>query len=295
MIKVFLDSGAYSAWKLGPAIDLDEYIAFLKSNKDLLDCYIGLDLIPGDGVVEWRPDKIEGAARASYDNHCRMKDAGLTPIPVFHHGEAFDWLKRYLDGGEQLIAVSVKGNAYQAMAWLDDVFVILKRWSGVKAHGLGLTSLSLLRRYPFASVDSGTWLKQSAIGQIPIPRYLDGRPNYRLPHQTVSVTDKARGRRNHVEQLAEFERDRLDAFLNDEVGIELAQARASPKHRWRCWLTFFRAVQTMYIPKIVPVTDGRQCELLVKQGFNRHLLSYYKLRTKRASALQEYVLSENKV
>jgi hypothetical protein len=51
----------------------------------------------------------------------------------------------------------------------------------------------------------------------------------------ASVSDRAIARSNHVEDLTDFKRQRLDQFLNEEVGIELAQARESPQHRWRCW------------------------------------------------------------
>lgn len=45
----------------------------------------------------------------------------------------------------------------------------------VKIHGLACTSFRLLQKYPLWSVDSATWTKLAAYGNIFVPKKTDGR------------------------------------------------------------------------------------------------------------------------
>jgi hypothetical protein len=286
MIKVMLDSGAYSSWTKGVIINPDDYIEYIKSNQHLLDGFINLDKIPRSVGMANR------AAKQSYQNQQKMKRAGLSPIPVFHPGEDFDWLKRYLTNREPRIALSVKGNQYEAMDWLDDCFTIIGK-RPVRVHALGTNSGAILHQFAFETVDASTWLKQAALGQIPIPSYSDGRPNYSLKHRIVSVTDRSFARGNHVERLRKFELDRVHRFLNDEVGIALDQIRQDAQYpnRQKCWLTFLKGLEASCGKKIVPVSMVRTsiAKLLVEYGFEYHLLSYAKLKDAPKDALKKYV------
>lgn len=102
-IKTLLDSGAYGAFtsKKHERIELTQYIAFIKSFGCFFDLYVNLDVIAGSrGDYEFDPELIEIAAKQSDENLRRMKDADLNPIPVFHQGENFSWLRRFRDDGE---------------------------------------------------------------------------------------------------------------------------------------------------------------------------------------------------
>ena len=44
--KIFIDSGAYSAFTRGIKIDIDEYISFLNKYHSSFDLYASLDVIP---------------------------------------------------------------------------------------------------------------------------------------------------------------------------------------------------------------------------------------------------------
>src|SRR5262245_41715009 len=133
--RLLLDSGAYSLWRSGQHIDLADYIAFLQRNPSRFENYITLDQIPGeDGRREWRAELVEEAAKQSYRNHRKMRDAGLRPVPVVHIGERQYWLRRYADDGEPMIALGVKGT-YDAMRWLDKCFAILPSYPHVRTHG----------------------------------------------------------------------------------------------------------------------------------------------------------------
>jgi len=89
-----LDSGAYSAWNRDETIDIDEYIAFIKKHRKLVDTYVNLDVIPGKYGRPRTQQEVEASAKLSYENLQYMKSKGLSPIPVFHQGERFHWLER---------------------------------------------------------------------------------------------------------------------------------------------------------------------------------------------------------
>ena len=48
--KLFIDSGAFSAWTRGKQIDVDEYINWINERADFIDLYGQIDVIPGDRV-----------------------------------------------------------------------------------------------------------------------------------------------------------------------------------------------------------------------------------------------------
>ena len=170
-----LDSGAYSAWKKGELLPIKEYIAYIKEHAELLHSYVSLDVLPGRAEKMDRSQAgIEKSAEASRRNHQIMRDAGLSPIPVFHMGERFAWLERMIDDGEPYIGISPYHRASQsaAGAWLDQCFTRLTDSRGrpvAKTHGFGVTWYAFLARYPWTTVDSVTWSIAPVYGRLTIP------------------------------------------------------------------------------------------------------------------------------
>jgi|TARA_R100001530_G_scaffold62534_1_gene45006 hypothetical protein len=142
--SIFLDSGAYSAFTQEFEINIQSYIAFIKKHLSKIEIYANLDVI--------------GDAEATYKNQKIMEDAGLSPLPCFHHGEDFKWLQKYLDEGHTYIALGgLVGGSYNKLApWLKKCLKIIPE--DVKVHGFGLTSTRLLKQFDFYSVDSTSWL-----------------------------------------------------------------------------------------------------------------------------------------
>jgi hypothetical protein len=154
-IEIIMDSGAYSAWRLGKAVDLNEYCAFLEANQDWIAHYVNLDTI--------NPRDPEAAARASFDNLVAMRKRGLRPMPVFHAGENIDWLRRMLDLGCDYIGLASlsmsdrgRANDWYAAAWQE----MTDRAGNptVRVHGLGEGRWSSLSRFPWFSADSTSWV-----------------------------------------------------------------------------------------------------------------------------------------
>ena len=77
-MKAMLDSGAYSAWTQEQAIDVHDYVAFVKATQHLWDTVINLDVIAGRDATR---EEFEHYAQRCYDNLRIMKAAGSVPNP----------------------------------------------------------------------------------------------------------------------------------------------------------------------------------------------------------------------
>jgi len=160
---------------------LDEYIEFIHKYKNQLMGYVNLDIIYN--------------AEESWENQKYMESHGLVPIPVFHYGEDFKWLKRYVDNYEYIGIGGVAGGVtlQQFVTSLGDrAFEYISQTNPkIKVHGFAVTSFNLIRQYSWFSVDSTTWLKHAAYGNVMVPRY-DLRKetfDYGSPPFIVSVSE----------------------------------------------------------------------------------------------------------
>lgn len=182
-IKIFLDSGAYSAWTQNIKIDIKDYIEFIKKYKDHLEVYAVLDSI--------------GDPKATFANQMLMERAGLTPLPCFHYGEDVKWLQKYLDRGHDYIALGgmVPIPNKELYQWLDFLFTdLLTNADGipkVKVHGFGMTSFDLMLRYPWYSVDSTSWIITGRNGGVFVPFMKDGKYIYNKPPNKVTVSNRS--------------------------------------------------------------------------------------------------------
>lgn len=157
--NIMLDSGAFSAFTLKKKIRIVDYIRFIKS-QETIKVYYNLDVI-GDERLTWR-------------NQNHMEAAGLHPLPVFHMGESFESLRKCLEYDYFAIGGLVGGDARSLCKWLDKVFKFIGPNPRNKIHALGVTSDLVLRRYPWFSCDSTSWLVVSAMGKILIPKKKKG-------------------------------------------------------------------------------------------------------------------------
>ena len=69
LLKTMLDSGAYSAFRQGKKIDIDEYAEFIKVNGHNYDAKITLDVI--------------NDAKNTYRNWLYLRNKGVDVIPVY--------------------------------------------------------------------------------------------------------------------------------------------------------------------------------------------------------------------
>lgn len=168
-VDLFLDSGAFSAWTQGVEIDIYEYCNFIKEYIDIINVYANLDVI---GIGGKQPNRL--TAEMTYKNQKIMEGEGLEPMPVFHFGEPLDYLEYYTDNYSYL-ALGVAGNSgIKLIPWLNECFSSYicndKGFPKIKVHGFAVTSLKVMLRYPWYSVDSTSWVVTGRMGSIYVPR-----------------------------------------------------------------------------------------------------------------------------
>ena len=100
--KLFIDSGAFSAWTQGKVIDVDEYIKWINDRADYIDLYGQIDVIPGDRNSGKLPttEEVKVAAQKTWENYLYMRPKMKKPeglLYTFHVGEPIEFLKRALE------------------------------------------------------------------------------------------------------------------------------------------------------------------------------------------------------
>lgn len=194
-VDLFLDSGVFSAWarkndankavrdKAKRVLNLKGYAKFIKRHEHILECYATMDDIPGEFGMARTQQQLEESAKISYDNQQTLKSLGVKPIPIYHQGESFKWLERYVMDGEPYVGISTAKDLRNSeqREWLDRVFSMITNKKGVpyiKTHGFGITNISLLLRYPWWTADSTTWSLAAGYGLVYVPRIDHDKPDY---------------------------------------------------------------------------------------------------------------------
>lgn len=158
--RIFLDSGAYSMFTLGVKVDFKAYAEFIKRYSHVICAASNMDYIGAS------------SEQLTWDNQRRLEDLGVKVHPVHHARDDDKWLQFYIDKGYKYILLGgmVPESTKYLTQWLDRVWGnILTDDKGkplVKVHGFGLTGDALMRRYPWYSVDSTTWLMVASFGAI---------------------------------------------------------------------------------------------------------------------------------
>lgn len=217
-VDLFLDSGAFSAWSQGASIDIYEYIEFIKKHKDVLTVYANLDVLPKGND----PKNKEEAAIGTLANQRIMEEAGLNPLPVFHVGEPIKYLQYYIDRYDYMGFGGMVGQPkHTLLPWLDSCFrdyiCDSTGMPKIKVHGFGLTSHSLMLRYPWYSVDSTSWILAARMGSIYIPRKRNGEWIYGEDSWKVAVSSRSPGKSEagkHIETFSPREREIILEYIH---------------------------------------------------------------------------------
>lgn len=149
--KIFLDSGGFSAFTQGAEIDIDEYCNFIKKHESKINYYAQLDCI--------------GDEKGTERNLKHMESKGLTPLPVFHFKSDYKRLEALTNQYDYICLgglVPLSRKKPTLIAHLDKCFSIIK--DKAKVHGFGMTGMDILKRYPWFSVDSTSWIEATKRG-----------------------------------------------------------------------------------------------------------------------------------
>ena len=212
-VDLFLDSGAFSAWNKGAVINIDEYIDFIQEHKNALTVYANLDVI-GDPVGTWK-------------NQEYMEKRGLSPLPVFHTAfENESWLKKYIDKGYAYIALGgMAGGDISTETIIRKLDILFPKYlcdkngmPKIKVHGFGITSIPILIRYPWYSVDSTSWVLTGRFGGIFVPKKKNGAYDYlQIPHK-INVSNRSSAIKDagqHITTLSKIEQNEILQYLEE--------------------------------------------------------------------------------
>ena len=257
-VELFLDSGAFSAWSQGKEIKIQDYINFIQEHENVIDVYANLDVI--------------GDAKATWKNQMIMEKEGLNPLPVFHYGEEEKWLRRYLTKGYQYISLGgmVPISTSNLIVWLDQIFSnYITNKEGIpeiKVHGFGLTSLPLMTRYPWCSVDSTSWVVTGRVGSIFIPRYRNGKWIYDENSWKIAVSNRSPSNKEagkHIETLAPTQKQILLDYIH-EKGYKLGRSEFKNVSQTHALQDDERWAEKKPKSK----TDKRELEIILEPGIS---------------------------
>lgn len=200
--KVFLDSGAFSAFHLGVSIDINDYCDYIIRNKDILRVEDGAVMA---SVLDGIGDPLK-----TWQNQLIMESKGATPLPCFHFGEDPRYLDWYVQRYDYITIGGLVGRSSRdAQVWLDRIWDNhMLDGSGrakLKVHAFGMTSPDLMKRYPWYSVDSSSWIQAAAFGSI-----------FTSEHGPIAVSKDSPSRHEagrHLSTLTEIERCSVTAML----------------------------------------------------------------------------------
>ncbi len=189
-LRLFIDSGAFTAWKQGTPIDLNDYIDFAKEIKKKAICpvtFAALDVIAGstNGATQ---EQHDDACSQGWKNYLAMKEQGIQSVPTFHQDDPWKWLDILADDTDHIaVAPRKRGKSdTEKMRWLNECHRRLGKRSydgSLRIHGLGISSPVFMETYPFYSVDSTAWLWSG--GKTGSYRYFDGRSAPSVPRSEL--------------------------------------------------------------------------------------------------------------
>lgn len=182
-MNVMIDSGAYSisvlSKKIGKKVDifkdyrkyLDNYVYFIRV------CQKQLGKEYKDNIIFVTLDVIRDVEQSRLVYRYMTEECGCDVMPVVHFGASPSALEWYLRTGCSYVGLGGLSHKVLPSTYMhhaDTLFSLLVDRRGnplVKVHGFAVTSLPLLLRYPWWSVDSTSLWKYAAFGyQLYVPR-----------------------------------------------------------------------------------------------------------------------------
>lgn len=159
-VRTILDSGAFTAYQKGIVLDVDKYGECVESNKEYFDGFFNMDSI------------LDG--KTSYQNWKYLRKNGIHTIPIYHIGTDLKWLERYLRqtdhiGIGAIASLSTSKRLYGLSHVWQKYLTDRNGMPQYKVHGLGLTAIPIMMRYPWYSLDSFTPIIAAVWGGILLP------------------------------------------------------------------------------------------------------------------------------
>ena len=216
--SIIVDSGAFSAWNKGVFIDIEEYMRFCMKNIRA-DYFVNLDVIPASPGEKLIPLKeTERSAEEGFKNYKKLKKyiPEKKLIHVFHQNEDFKWLKRMVDSMDYIgLSPANDRTTREKVMWLDKCMEYIlsnKGFPKIKFHGFAVTSLPLMKRYPWYSVDSSTWAVLAGGGGVYIPLNKKNSWEYSYSPMIVHMSS-VKVNKGHISFQSELLQKRIRNYL----------------------------------------------------------------------------------
>ena len=171
--KLMIDNGAFTFYRQGGSLDIDEYIQWLNDNDEYIDYAVALDDIPGTWQHGHTSEEVKISAEKTWQNYLYMRKRVKSPdklLPVVHMGEHMDNLVRYLEYKDlKYLCISGLKNITnkQREEWYRKCFSYICRLRpDIKIHCLGSATIQNAEKYPFTSMDATSWIMTGANGSI---------------------------------------------------------------------------------------------------------------------------------
>jgi len=213
-IPVMWDSGAFSVWRAGKTIDVDEHALWVRDRQRAGSTarYVALDVITsGD---------------ASLTNWRRQTTLGAVVEPTVHYGEPLRLVDEYVEAGTRWMNVGGLAQRSNPKSERDKALgffaAIAKRSGDTKLHGLGATHPAIAWHVPYDACDSIYW-RRPGWGTLPLfdVRIGDWR---RLPVRMDRRQPPKKGWRELWDHAA---------WVRDEYGSEPAEWHVSNPEVYR--------------------------------------------------------------
>lgn len=175
--ELTLDSGAFTAWNAGKAVDLDAYKDWaiaVTAKRPNVRC-VNLDVIPGEaGRNSTKAERIAGM-KQSIENADYLRSFGLNVMEVFHQDEPFDYLDLLLErlpSKDSVLCLSPRNDVSlkAKLEWHNNLLAYLLKKVGKdnlpKTHGLAVTAKTLMTAFPYFSVDSSSYAAPLRFGMV---------------------------------------------------------------------------------------------------------------------------------
>lgn len=232
MKEVMLDSGAFTAFMKGHKLTLDDLVAVYddtlsKLNKKLQVWLINLDVIPGEPGRLSTPAEIAQALDDSDVNFRKLKKRyGDRVLPVFHQTEPFSRLKEVVAMNHFIGAGFRLDFAEKDRVSCAEEVLTYAHSKGALVHGLAATGFEMLRRAPFDTVDSASWLYSAAMGGVYIIDEQGDIQNVPISNESPKQKDM----RGHFKTLTQEEQALIEQRVIS-AGATIAQVESDLSYR----------------------------------------------------------------
>lgn len=214
--KTFIDSGAYSAMTKGIEINIDDYIEFINTYEDSIILACQWDIIPDKNTDP------ETSARKTWENFLYMRERVNNPdklLYVWHSAEDIKWLKQALELKPRIEYMALGGLVGKSVKQRDEAmkkcFEAIAESSNpdICVHAFGMSNRKLLKKYPFTSADSTSWLQPVRFGNI---NALDFK-TFMITERKLDDPEHILNREKETKDAVEYEVNRLGYTLQELV------------------------------------------------------------------------------